>query len=169
MGNSAARFSLGPAGMALNGIWIALMRIWASHGILNVRMSYLKLHLELNTERLIFWRNPGGCFWTNLNEKEINLEEIKFRRNLCPFFHFVLHFLLFSEVLLQTTILPCAWQLWAVSHSWMQLHLGSISHPLSHSYGIGNVCGCTPFLTAPKMPAISWVRRLNQGKGKKEE
>lgn len=72
--------------MALNDIWIALMRIWASHGVLNVRTSYLKLHFELKTERLIFWWNPGGCFWTKLNEKEINLEEIKLRRNLCPFF-----------------------------------------------------------------------------------
>lgn len=85
-GDSASSFSLGPAGMALSDIWTALMKIWASHGVLNVRMSYLKLHLELKTERLIFWWSPWGCFSTKLNEKEINLEEINLRRNLCLFF-----------------------------------------------------------------------------------
>lgn len=49
----------------------------------------------------------------------------------------------------------------------MQQHLASTSHPLSHSYDIGNVHGCTLFLTAPIMPTISWVRRLNQEKEKR--
>lgn len=175
--NSASSFSSGPAGMALNDIWTALMRMRASHGVLNVRKSYLKLHLELKTRRLIFWWSPWGCFSTKLNEKEINLEEINLRRNLCLFSQFVLHFPFFSGVLLQTTIPPvhsspelpptagCSCR----SGDEMQQHLASTSHPLSHSYDIGNVYGCTLFLTAPIMPTISWVRRLNQEKGERKE
>lgn len=49
----------------------------------------------------------------------------------------------------------------------MQQQLASTSNPLSHSCGIGNVCGCTLFLPAPIMPTISWVKRLNQEKGEK--
>lgn len=121
-GNSASSFSLGPAGMALNDIWIALMRLWASHGVLNVRMSYLKLHLELKTERLIFWWSPWGCFSTKLNEKEINLEEINLRRNLCLFIFFPSLFYIFLYFLWSFCKQQSHPELWAISHSWMQLH-----------------------------------------------
>lgn len=159
--------------MALNDIWIALMRIWASHGVLNVRTSYLKLHLEFKTERLIFWWSPGGCFSTKSNEKEINLEEINLRRKLCLISSLFCIFLYFlwsfckqqsHPVHSSSELSPTAGE---VSHT-SKVHLGCTSHPLSHSYDIGNVYGCTPFLTAPIMPTISWVRRLNQEKEKKK-
>lgn len=90
------------------------------------------------------------------------MEEINLRWNLYLFFQFLFYiFLCF---------------LWSFSNqqphpvhgsSEMQQQLASTSNPLSHSCGIGNVCGCTLFLPAPIMPTIGWVRRLNQEKGEK--
>lgn len=116
--------------MALNDIWIALMRIWASHGVLNVKTSYLKLHFELKTERLIFWWNPRGCFWTKLNEKEINLEEIKLRRNLCPFFSSLFCIFLYF--------------LWSFCKQQ--------SHPVHGSSELCPTAGCSCTLEAPHIP-----------------
>lgn len=86
--NTDYSFSLQPAAAALNNIWTVVMRIWVSHAVLHIGVSYLELNLELKMQRVIFLMKSRGTFLNQVKWKGNKFGENEFVKEASLLFFF---------------------------------------------------------------------------------